>query len=176
MQTYCAFLRGVNVNGRTMKMADVCGGFLKAGMAGVASVLATGNIIFGSALAQSKLRNTLEQALTKHYGSPVSLFIKTADEVKGILTNVPFKADQKLHIYVFICETDFEKTLMKEFRSIKPAKNEDAKINSGTFYWQCEKGATLDSGFSKILGRKDMKDKFTSRNINTIEKIVAKIH
>jgi hypothetical protein len=33
----------------------------------------------------------------------------------------------------------------------------------------------VDSGFSKILERKNMKDKFTSRNIGTMAKVAAKM-
>jgi hypothetical protein len=58
---------------------------------------------------------------------------------------------------------------------IEPAEKETAQISNGLFYWQCRKGTTLDSGFSKILGRKNMKDKFTSRNLGTIAKIAAKM-
>jgi hypothetical protein len=43
------------------------------------------------------------------------------------------------------------------------------------FYWQVPKGNTLDSTFGKILGRKSLKDQFTSRNINTFEKIIKKM-
>jgi uncharacterized protein (DUF1697 family) len=34
MKTYCAFLRGVNVNGKTMKMAEVCDVLKQAGFVG----------------------------------------------------------------------------------------------------------------------------------------------
>lgn len=62
--TYCAFLRGINVNGRTMKMADVCDVFRSAGMTDVMSVLASGNIIFHSDCSQADLRRILESAMT----------------------------------------------------------------------------------------------------------------
>ena len=45
MKKFCAFLRGVNVKGTNMKMADVCKVFSDAGMQDVSSVLASGNII-----------------------------------------------------------------------------------------------------------------------------------
>jgi uncharacterized protein (DUF1697 family) len=45
---YCAFLRGVNVKGTNMKMAEVCQVFKDAGMKDVASILASGNIVFSS--------------------------------------------------------------------------------------------------------------------------------
>ena len=52
---HCAFLRGVNVNGTAMKMAEVCYVFKKAGMKDVSSVLATGNILFESDEAPENL-------------------------------------------------------------------------------------------------------------------------
>lgn len=176
LPAYCAFLRGVNVSGRTMKMADVCEVFRDAGMPNVTSVLASGNVIFRSKYPQATLRTRLEQAMAKHYGEPVHLFIKNADEVETMIKSSPFKKNAELHIYVFVCEPGFEKTLKEEFAKIAPAPEEKAVVKSGVFYWQCAKGSTLDSGFSKILGRKEMKDKFTSRNINTIVKIAAKMH
>ena len=43
---YCAFLRGVNVKGTAMKMAEVIEVFKNTGVKNVSSVLATGNILF----------------------------------------------------------------------------------------------------------------------------------
>lgn len=171
----CAFLRGVNVNGRTMKMQEVCSVFEQAGMKVVSSVLASGNIIFRSDRAAAQLRGVLEHAMTEHYGAEVHLFIKSADQIEGILCAVPFTPDPELHIYVFICETGFETVLMEQFQKVTPLPNEEAAIKSGLFFWQVNKGATLDAGFSKILGRKSMKDRFTSRNIGTIMKIRDKM-
>ena len=48
MINYCAFLRGVNVNGRKLKMADACHFLESAGLSNLKSVLATGNFIFDS--------------------------------------------------------------------------------------------------------------------------------
>ncbi|WP_435525892.1 hypothetical protein [Chryseobacterium indoltheticum] len=41
------------------------------------------------------------------------------------------------------------------------------EIVNNIFYWQVSKGNTLDSNFGKVLGKKSLKDQFTSRNINT---------
>jgi len=68
---YCAFLRGVNVNSRRMKMANVCGIFRVAGRADVTSLLASGNIVFHSACPQNGLRSLLESTLTEHYNEPI---------------------------------------------------------------------------------------------------------
>lgn len=175
MRTYCAFLRGVNIGGKTMKMAEACDVLKAAGFVGVIPVLATGNIVFKSDRPQNELRSCIEQVLSEHYKDSVFLFIKTKEEISAMLLNVPFEENSALHVYTFICEPEFETILIEEFRKITPSEQEDAKVSGGSFYWQCRKGATLDSGFSKILGRKNMKDKFTSRNINTLSKIIAKM-
>ena len=175
METYCAFLRGVNVNGRTMKMGEACEVLEKAGLAGVVSVLASGNLIFRSDEPRRALKGILERALSDHYQDDVHLFVKRAEEVSAMLAATPFAHDAGLHTYVFICEPGFEEVLLEEFGTITPSEKEAAAIRDGLFYWQCRKGATLDSGFSKILGRKDLREKFTSRNIATIAKIAAKM-
>ena len=171
----CAFLRGVNLNGRNMKMAEVCDVFRQEHVQNVRSVLATGNILFESDDAKTDLRRNLEKRISGHYGTDISLIVKDKEEIGNILSSSPFPADSDLHVYAFICEGGFERTLMERFNTITPAVNEKAQINGGQFYWQVSKGSTLDSGFSKILGEKRMKDQFTSRNMNTIQKIFEKM-
>ena len=173
--TFCAFLRGVNVNGRTLNMQELCKVFAQTGMRDVSSVLASGNIIFRSELDTEQLRGGLERAMSEYYEMHVSLFIKSAGEIEGILSAVPFKPDPDLYIYAFVCESGFEKVLMDKFHEVTPLKDEKAAIRNGLFFWQVNKGATLNAGFSKILGHKSMRDKFTSRNIGTIQKICDKI-
>jgi len=64
-----------------MKMAEACDVLKQAGLVGVVSVLASGNLIFQSERPQSELRGLLERALSEHYGDDVHLFIKSSHEV-----------------------------------------------------------------------------------------------
>ena len=171
---YCAFLRGVNVNGTAMKMAEVCDVFKKVGMKDVSSVLATGNILIKSDEAPEILKQKLEKSLSEHFQYEAFLFFFTDEEVKQILENSPFEKDENLHIYSFICNSGDENLLMEEFLKTNHQEQEEAKLIKGNFYWKIPKGNTLDSEFGKILGKKSFKNILTSRNINTIEKIVNK--
>lgn len=172
---YCAFLRGVNVKGTNMKMAEVCEVFKNAGMQDVVSVLASGNIIFSSDQKVEDLKIILEKAMSEHFNYEAFLFVKSKEEIESFWNSNPFDKNENLHVYTFIGNQDVEKVLMKEFESALKTENEAAKIVNDNFYWQVPKGNTLDSNFGKILGRKNMKDQFTSRNINTFEKILKKI-
>lgn len=173
---YCAFLRGVNVKGTNMKMAEVCEVFKTAGMQNVVSVLASGNIIFTSDENVNDLKMILEKAMSKHFNYDAFLFIKSQEEIESFWNSNPFDKDENLHIYTFIGSKDVENVLMREFQDASKTENEDAKIVNGHFYWQVPKGNTLDSTFGKILGKKSLKDQFTSRNINTFEKILKKFN
>lgn len=175
MEKYCAFLRGVNVNGTTMKMEEVRNVFDKSGLKNVSSVLATGNILFESALNEEKLHAILKKSMSEYFNYDANLFLKTKKEIENILNNNPFDKNVENHIYSFICENGIEEELLSIFKLGKKTDQEDAKIADQNFYWQIKKGLTLDSDFGKILGKKNFKEKLTSRNINTIEKIVLKI-
>lgn len=174
MKDYCAFLRGVNVKGTTMKMTDVCKVFSDAGMQNVSSVLASGNILFQSDKNFSALKRILEKAMSDHFNYEAFLFIRDDNEINEIVMNDPFSPLENFHNYIFIGEEKIEEILLEEFDKASKAEDEKGKIVKNVFYWQVPKGQTLESTFGKIIGRKNLKDKMTSRNINTLERILKK--
>lgn len=172
---YCAFLRGVNVKGTNMKMADVCQVFKDAGMHDVSSVLASGNIVFSSEKKAPQLKEILEKAMSDYFSYEAFLFIRSMEETEAFWNSRPFEKNEDLHQYAFVGNPGVENILMEEFQKASQTENEKAEIVKGIFYWQVPKGNTLDSTFGKILGKKSLKDQFTSRNINTFEKILKKL-
>lgn len=173
--SYCAFLRGVNVKGTTMKMAETCKVFENAGLTNVTSVLASGNILFSSSDTKLNLKTRIEKALSNHFSYEAFLFIKDKDEVDHIFHHNPFSPNPDFHIYGFVGIDGIEKILQAEFDKADKAAGEESKIVAGNFYWKVPKGNTLESDFGKILGRKNLKNAFTSRNINTFEKVLKKM-
>ncbi|WP_288374562.1 DUF1697 domain-containing protein [uncultured Chryseobacterium sp.] len=171
---YCAFLRGVNVKGTNMKMADVCQVFKDAGMKDVNSVLASGNIVFSSDKNADELKTILEKAMSEYFSYEAFLFVKSQEETGKFWNSIPFDKRDELHIYGFVGIPGVEKVLMEEFKKAGLVENERAEIINDIFYWQVPKGNTLDSAFGKVLGKKGLKDQFTSRNVNTFEKILKK--
>ncbi|HCN51895.1 MAG TPA: hypothetical protein DIT10_22905 [Chryseobacterium sp.] len=172
---YCAFLRGVNVKGTNMKMAEVCQVFKDAGMMEVSSILASGNIVFSSDKNAEELKILLEKAMSEHFSYEAFLFIRSQEETELFWNSIPFEKNEGFHIYGFVGMPGVEKVLMEEFQKATQAENEKAEIVNDLFYWQVPKGNTLDSTFGKVLGKKSLKDQMTSRNINTFEKVLNKM-
>lgn len=158
-----------------MKMAEACSVFEKEGMENVSSVLASGNILFSSGKKADELRKILEKAMSAHFSYEAFLFVKDKREVEVIFGCNPFEAHPEFNVYGFVGVEGIEKILMEEFEKAGKAEGEEARIVENNFYWRVPKGNTLDSEFGKILGRKNLKDSFTSRNLNTFERVLKKM-
>lgn len=166
---YCAFLRGINVGGIKLKMSEVKALLISQGFLNVQTVLATGNIIFDSDESPEDLEIIFKEMLG------IRTFVRTAEQVEEALNLCPIEEKEGQHIYVFISEIGFDQVAQAEFLSGEPVENEKIGIAKDYFYWQIAVGRTLDSPFGKILGKKKYKAQFTSRNLNTIKKIIAKL-
>jgi len=158
-----------------MKMAEVCSVFEKEGMRNISSVLASGNILFSSEAKVEELKRMLERAMSGHFSYEAFLFVKSQAEIETIFSENPFEREPEYHIYSFVGVDGIEKILMSEFEKSRKALGEEAQLIGSNFYWRVPKGNTLDSEFGNILGRKNLKDSFTSRNINTFKKVLKKI-
>lgn len=153
-----AFLRGINVGGVKLKSAELKEMFEKQGFTEVETVLSTGNIIFDGE-AQPDLSFL-----------PVAAFVRTDKAVSQLLSQNPFQKSPDQHIYVLISDPSFAEIAQAQAIS----SYEAVELENNTIYWQVPIGSTLETDFGKILGKKKFKEQFTSRNINTLEKIVAK--
>lgn len=174
-KNFCAFLRGVNVKGTSMKMEEVCAVFQKVGMEHVTSVLASGNILFTSDRNENELKPLLEKAMSDQFTYESFLFIKRKEEIQTIFNNNPFEIKPDYHIYVFVGTDGIDCVLKDEFENINKAKGESALVIQNNFYWNLPKGKTVGSEFGKILSKKRLKASFTSRNLNTFQKILKKL-
>jgi len=172
---YCAFLRGVNINGRTLRMAEVCDAFRQAGVTDVSSILASGNICFGSLEKRPDLRARLQKALLDRFGMDVPLVIASAADVRQTVADAPWPAEAGVQRYAFFTEPGAAEQLWQAWQDVTPADGETASLVDGRFYWRCLKGRTLDSGFSKAMGDKRFREISTSRNLNTVEKVAARL-
>ena len=84
MTRYVAFLRGVNVGGVNLKMADVAGVFTDAGFTGVATVLASGNVLLESGTDAADVRATAERSLREAFGYDAWVLVYKLDTVAAI--------------------------------------------------------------------------------------------
>src|SRR5580700_981750 len=109
MTKYVAFLRGVNVGGRIIKMAELKECFESLGLRSVITILQTGNVVFETDTKQSELKIVIENGLIKKFRYPIKVQVYSLDKLKDIVASNPFKADSDHHNYVLFFENNLGK-------------------------------------------------------------------
>ncbi|HEY5052109.1 MAG TPA: DUF1697 domain-containing protein, partial [Solirubrobacterales bacterium] len=96
MDSYVAFLRGMNLGGRRIKNDELRIEFEQLGFEEVATFRASGNVIFAAGdgkLGAKALTDRIEDGLGEALGYEVPVFLRTATEVAAIAARQPFEAE-----------------------------------------------------------------------------------
>ncbi len=172
MTRYAAFLRGVNVGGVNLKMADVAKAFSQAGFGNVQTILASGNVLLESRSKVEAVRKTAEAALREAFGYDAWVLAYDIDTVAAISDNYPF--DREVpghHSYVtFVSDPD----VLDELAGLAPMPEERIERGEGVIYWQVPRSKSLDSTMGKTMGKKRYKSSTTTRNLRTLDKILRR--
>jgi uncharacterized protein (DUF1697 family) len=88
MTTHVAFLRGINLGKRQIKMADLKACFESMGFKGVATLLASGNVLFDAPGANVAAK--IENGLEKCFGFPVGVVLRSCEELRRLVKAKPF--------------------------------------------------------------------------------------
>jgi len=180
LQTYAAFLRGINVGGnKLVKMADVKKAFESLGMSDVETLGASGNVTFTApAMDADKGAKRIQDGLRTTLGLSTSAIVRSLEELRQVAASDPFKSvkltpDIRLYVTFFGAPASSKNGIAipyqspdKIFRILKIAGSDlysVVDLSTG--------GSTLDAmGFiEKEFGKNG-----TTRNWNTLQKLIAK--
>jgi uncharacterized protein (DUF1697 family) len=88
---YVAFLRAINVGGRTVKMDRLRAIFEAQGLASVSTFIASGNVLFDTrARDLSALELRIERALRDALGYDAETFVRSLRELVDVVAHDPF--------------------------------------------------------------------------------------
>ncbi|WP_420881520.1 DUF1697 domain-containing protein [Rhodococcus sp. (in: high G+C Gram-positive bacteria)] len=174
MTRYVALLRGINVGGINIKMADLRQVFVDLGFEGAKTVLASGNVLFSSdSTDPAGLKATIEAALRKTFGYEAWVFVLETAALSRIVESYPFDPEREgWHPYVmFTADTPVLDGLLEAKDSLDP-EIERIEAGDGVLYWEVERGMTLKSSFGRNTGKPKLKAVTTTRNLRTLVKLL----
>ncbi len=105
MYTYVSLLRGINVGGRVVKMADLKDCYKNAGFSDVTTVLQSGNVIFQSDVkAAEQVRSWLEAVISKRFNYSAKVMVYEQHELTRLADQYPFDttSEQYQHYIIFL--------------------------------------------------------------------------
>lgn len=89
MAVHLAFLRAINVGGRTVAMARLRQLFEELGLSQVATLIASGNVRFADRRSSRTLEALIEAHLERRLGFPVATFLRTPAHIAAIPAQLP---------------------------------------------------------------------------------------
>ncbi len=172
MTRYAAFLRGVNVGGVNLKMAEVADALGDAGFTEVRTVLATGNVLLDATGSAAAVRKRTEATLRETFGYDAWVLVYPLATVRAIADGYPFEPEvEGHHSYVtFVSDPD----VLDELAALEAQSQEKIARGDGVLYWQVPKQSTLDSTIGKTMGKKRYKSSTTTRNLRTLAKVLRR--
>jgi uncharacterized protein (DUF1697 family) len=172
---YAALLRGINVGGKRVPMAELRTLMEGLGHGAVRTHLQSGNAVFTSDEDdEGKVAAELEEALEKHFGFPIACLVRDGAYLKAVADACPFPADtlagRQLHATYFSAPVDQARFAHLDRQAFLP---EEFRLGDRVLYLYAPNGlgrSPLADALSKPAVTRGIVA--TSRNWNTVTKLV----
>ena len=171
MNSYAVFLRGINVGGINIKMADLKTALAARGFEGVKTLLASGNVVVASSLGAASVKKDVESCLRESFGYDAWVVVLTAARVAALIEACPYPAEDKsTHTYVTLSsDTAILDELFEAGSRLDGTQQQ--RLGPEAMAWLAPAGGTLDSPFSKLSAKARYKSTTTTRNLRTMIKV-----
>jgi uncharacterized protein (DUF1697 family) len=164
MPTYIALLRAVNVGGTgKLPMAELRAMCEDAGFLDVRTYIASGNVVFRSALSASAAQAALEKRLADYAGKPVGVIVRTGAQMAKALAAQPFAhAAPNRAVLIFLDQPPPADALA----AVKHLNGEQIALGEREIYVHYGEGMA-DSRLVIPAAKAG-----TARNLNTVAKLI----
>jgi len=173
MKRVAGLLRAVNVGGRKLLMADLKRIAGEAGFEAPSTLLASGNVLFGTKLSSGAAAARLEAAIQEDLGLATDVMVRDLVELKATIAANPFprqaKEEPSRLMAVFL--TGEPQGELSGLDSVCTA-GEEIKAGPGCLYIWFPGGAGTSKLANGLIERR-LKVRGTARNWNTVNKLAA---
>jgi len=165
---FLSLLRGINVGGKKVPMADLRSLYSDLGFKNITTYIQSGNVIFESKVEMASAGKKIEKGLKEKFGFDVSVIQRTKDELNSVIKGNPFLKEKNIEeekLYVIFLGSSPDKELVKKLEESSPGP-ERFIIKEKTIYLYCPVGygeAKLNNNFFE----KKLKVIATTRNWRT---------
>ncbi len=146
-----------------MPMADLKTMCVELGFTNVQTYIASGNVVFQSALSAAKVQAALEAKLQTYAAKPVGVHIRTTEQMQAVRDANPFPDGAPNRVMAIFLDTLADKTMLT---GVTGQKDEQVALGLNELYVHYGEGMAQSK--LKIPAAKTG----TARNMNTVSKLV----
>lgn len=171
---YAVFLRGINTGKVKLLNSDFEQMLHESGAANIKTIQAAGTAVFSCREPElNEFKEAFTHELAVFFQRDIPYLLRTQEQISRVLADeLPKRSSSEFHDYIMLTDDPFLFAEIEQAHAPLPFTEGERLINrEGYFVWTISKGNTLNEFGSKVLGSKKFRDRLTSRNLNTIEKV-----
>jgi uncharacterized protein (DUF1697 family) len=165
MTGYVALLRAVNVGGRKLLMDDLRDIAAALGFANPRTFIASGNLLFGSDLSETRVKSMLEKSIAEHMAAAVPVMLRTAAELERVAKANPFSGEPGNRVAAIFLDRSPPSDTIERARNL-----DDERIAIGEREVYVAYG---EQGMGRSRLRIPAVEAGTARNMNTVAKLAG---
>lgn len=177
MTRHVALLRAINVGGHTVTMARLRALFDSLQFTDVATVIASGNVLFTArTTALERLERRIEAHLLGALGYDVATFLRNAAELRDVAAYRPFSSDMLSPghaLTVVFLKRPADAAARRAILALRTA-TDAFQVHGREAYW-LRHGRISDSKVTGARLEKAAGGPVTARNITTVRKLAERI-
>lgn len=175
MRRLAGLLRAVNVGGRKLLMADLTRIAGAAGFEAPETLLASGNLLFGTTLAPEAAERVLEAAILKDLGLATDVMVRDGQDLEAVIAANPFprQAEDEPNRLMAMFLTGGPQAELAVLDSACVA-GEQVRAGPGCLYIWYPAGAGTSKLANALIERR-LSVRGTARNWNTVRKLAARL-
>jgi len=171
-----AFLRALNVGGHTVTMAQLKSLFEGAGLRGVETFIASGNVLFDAGPEpEPALRTHLEAHLREALGYEVATFLRSEAELAALIRCCPYAEAESASakaLNVALLQAPITEDQQARLQAMT-TEMDTFRFSGREVWWRCQVKQS-ESKFSNAVFERALKVQATFRGYNTLQRLAAK--
>jgi uncharacterized protein (DUF1697 family) len=178
MPRYVALLRGINVGGHRVKMAQLRELFVALDLDDVSTFIASGNVIFevSARVSRVRLERTIEVHLERELGYAVATFLRTPAELDAVGSCPAYPSAEvaapEHSFYVLFVREPATKVVQSAFAALD-SERDTFRSDGREIYWRTRGTMSESPLFASALARATRNLPHTIRNLTTVRKLAA---
>jgi uncharacterized protein (DUF1697 family) len=168
---YIILLRGVMPTGKNkVPMADLRAALAKTELKNVQTYIQSGNIIASTGLGREETEQLVHDVIKKEIGADITVIARTAEQFSIIVEKNPFTDIDTSKLYFTLLNSQPDEERLKSFLSINFLPEQIQIIDEVIYTLYATRQS--DSKFTNNVYESKLKVKATTRNFNTMNKLI----
>jgi uncharacterized protein (DUF1697 family) len=172
MRRCVAFLRAVNVGGRTVRMDALRAAFEAIALARVETFIASGNVVFDSrARDHAALERKIEAQLLASFGFEIDTFVRTLAELSAVAAHPAFDTAAQTQVVGFLRGVPTPAALKAV--ALMSTDADQLAVHGRELFWlsahRQSESVFSNAAFERALGMRS-----TFRGVSTLRKLLAR--